>query len=322
MTVADRPPATVVVCAHTAQRWRYVAAALEALTPQLARDDDVILVIDHNEALLSRARAAFPDIRVLENGGERGLSGARNTGTAAATGAIVLYLDDDACPTPGWMQHMLEPFADRYVIGVGGVARPRWAGHPPCWLPAEFLWVVGCSYRGLPETVAEIRNPIGASMAFRREAFALAGGFSAGLGRVGMFPSGCEETEFAIRVRQVAPGHRILHVPTAVVDHVVTRERATWGYFTSRCWSEGRSKALVAAAVGATEALESERRYAMRTLPSGIWTGLMDAMRGDPCGVARAVAIVAGLIMTSGGYVAGRASARNGAPTISSGPVS
>ena len=32
---------------------------------------------------------------------------------------------------------------------------------------AEFDWVVGCSYRGLPETVSVVRNPIGAKMSLR-----------------------------------------------------------------------------------------------------------------------------------------------------------
>ena len=28
---------------------------------------------------------------------------------------------------------------------------PLWLGERPSWFPDEFLWVVGCSYRGLPE---------------------------------------------------------------------------------------------------------------------------------------------------------------------------
>ena len=62
--------------------------------------------------------------------------------------------------------------------------------------------MVGCSYTGLPTRRADVRNVIGAAMAFRREAFTLAGTFSDLVGRVGTTPTGCEETELCIRLRK------------------------------------------------------------------------------------------------------------------------
>jgi hypothetical protein len=166
-------------------------------------------------------------------------------------------------------------------------------------------WVVGCSYVGLPTERAEIRNPIGANMAFRRDALAAVGGFVDGIGRIGAVPLGCEETELAIRVRDLTGG-TILHVPDARVQHRVTAARVTWRYFLSRCWAEGLSKALVAARVGSGPALASERIYATRVLPRGAGRGLRDALRGDVGGVVRAFAIVAGLALTCAGYSVGR----------------
>ena len=46
---------------------------------------------------------------------------------------------------------------------------PRWAASRPGWIPEEFLWVMGCSYRGIPPGDAVVRNPICANMSFRRE---------------------------------------------------------------------------------------------------------------------------------------------------------
>ena len=95
---------------------------------------------------------------------------------------------------------MSQPFQDPTVIGAGGAATPAWAAEPPSWFPVEFYWVVGCSYRGLPERRAVVRNPLGCNMAFRKRAFSQVGGFRSDFGRVGANPIGVEETEFSLSV--------------------------------------------------------------------------------------------------------------------------
>jgi hypothetical protein len=143
-------------------------------------------------------------------------------------------------------------------------------------------------------------------MSFRRQVLEQIDGFRSDVGRVGRIPRGCEETELSIRARAAFPAGVVLHVPTASVDHLVPSERTTWRYFLSRCWGEGRSKALVARHVGANNALASERSYAAKILPSGTLGGLRDACVGDLAGLARAAAIVSGLLITAGGYLRGR----------------
>jgi hypothetical protein len=149
-------------------------------------------------------------------------------------------------------------------------------------------------------------------MSFRREALAAAGAFREDLGRRGADPLGCEETELAIRVLRTHPGGTILYVPTARVEHFVPPERATWRYFRRRCFGEGRSKALVADRVGPADALAVEARYATRTLPAGVLRGLRDAACGQPAGLGRAAAIVAGLAVTAAGFALGTAERRRG----------
>ena len=302
----SRPTASVVVCAYTERRWDVLTQALSAAAAQLGPGDELLLVIDHNDALLTRCRELAVDVRLLSNAGESGLSGGRNTGVTAAGKDVVVFLDDDAVPEPGWLDALLAPYADPGVSGVGGVAAPEWTAPRPRWMPEEFLWVVGCTYRGIPATQHEVRNPIGANMSFRRSALAVAGGFAEGLGRVGTLPEGCEETELSIRLRKVA-GARIVHTPASVVRHHVTEDRVRWRYFADRCRSEGRSKAAVARLQGADLALEAERAYALRVLPAGVLRGLREALRGDPGGLQRALAIVAGLLLTTAGYARGRA---------------
>jgi hypothetical protein len=156
----------------------------------------------------------------------------------------------------------------------------------------------------LPGDAAEIRNPIGTNMAFRRSVLEQVGGFTDGIGRVGRTPLGCEETELSIRAR-AATGGRIVQLHDANVEHRVSTERARWRYFRQRCWAEGLSKAVVSRNVGSNAALLSERSYVLHTLPTGFWRGLTDAARGDRAGLARAGAIVTGLMITAAGYVRG-----------------
>jgi GT2 family glycosyltransferase len=302
---------SVIVCAFSDQRWDDLVAAYDAVLAQTRPAEQLVIVIDHNEGLLHRAATAFPAARVVENFQKKGLSGARNTAVAASSGEVLLFLDDDAVPDPDWVQQMLEPLRDPEVLGVGGWAVPRWQPVArPGWFPEPFLWVVGCSYRGLPTTTADIRNPLGCAMGFRRSAFDLAGDFSTTVGRVGAKPTGCEETEFSIRVRQAKPGTRIVLNPAARVTHHVTAERTRVRYFLSRCYHEGRSKALLSGTLGAQDSLASERAYVGSVLPLALLAGLRDTIRNrNLAGVGSSLAILAGL----GGAALGYLSVRMGA---------
>jgi hypothetical protein len=62
----------------------------------------------------------------------------------------------------------------------------------------------------------------------------------------------------------------------------------------------------VSALVGPEDALSSEWDYTRHTLPEGVVRGLRDAVTGEVRGLARSVAIVAGLGITSAGYARGR----------------
>jgi glycosyltransferase involved in cell wall biosynthesis len=303
------PRISVVICGYTHLRWALLERAVQSVLTQSAPPDEVLVVADHDEQLLELVRAAFPQLGIIASEERPGLSGARNSGLRHSSGDVVAFLDDDAQADPNWLARLEDAFADPLVIGVGGRVEPEWADGPPDWLPGEFYWVVGCSYRGLPSASAPVRNPIGANMAFRRDAVEGVGGFADGIGRVGATPLGCEETELAIRLRQHNPGAVVLYLPDACVRHRVPRERTTWGYYRARCWSEGLSKAVVTRAVGVSDGLASERSYVARTLRQGVLRGLRDATHGDRAGLLRAGAIAAGLTLTTAGYVRGRFSA-------------
>lgn len=274
--------ATVVVCVYTEKRLAQIRAALDSIAGQTVAPAQVIVVADHNPALCDRLAAEYPDHEVIPSTFGPGLSGARNTGVERAAGDVVVFLDDDARAQPRWLETLLACYDDDAVLGAGGLVLADWSppGRPG-WLPEEFLWVVGCSYRGQPEVTADVRNPIGANMSFRRSAFDRAGLFDASVGRTfaSSRPLGCEETEFSIRLRTLSPGARIRYEPRAAVHHHIDQSRATWRYFLGRCRAEGCSKARVARLAGASAALSSERSYVSHTI--------MQAARRELSGVFR-----------------------------------
>jgi GT2 family glycosyltransferase len=305
-------PTSVAICAYTMRRWDDLTAAVASVLAQLRPGDDCVLVIDHNEELLARAEAEFAGndaVHVTASVGPRGLSGARNTAIAASRGDVVAFLDDDAAAGERWLPGMLAVLAETGVLGVGTAALPRWpAGRRPAWFPAEFDWVVGCSYTGQPVERADVRNVIGAAMAFRREAFEIAGTFSTDVGRVGSTPTGCEETELCIRIRRARPDARVVYLPEVSVSHRVTEERLRYRYFLRRCLGEGRSKAWVSRLQGSDDGLASERDYLRSVLPGAVLRELRRGLRGEPAGLVAAGLVVAGVFAAGVGYVHGRLS--------------
>jgi GT2 family glycosyltransferase len=303
----SNPHASVVICAYTEQRWDDLAAAVESIRQQTVPQLEIIVVCDHNPRLFEHASSQFRDVVVIENSGSRGLSGARNSGTAAARGQVIAFLDDDAIAESDWMERLLNSYEDDRVVGSGGAITPIWLSGRPRWFPEEFLWVVGCTYRGLPTMPSDkVRNLIGCNMSFRRDAVRNVGGFAEGVGQVGGGMLRCDDTDFCIRVRQQQPGRVIFFEPRARVRHRVPAQRSTWRYFVARCFTEGIAKSMISRQVGAASGLSAERAYTFRVLPGGIARNFIDAARRlDFGGLQRAGAIAAGLAITTMGFLVG-----------------
>ena len=290
---------SVVICAHDDRRWDALQAAYASVEQQSHRAREIIVVVDHNDALLARVLGSLSNARGVANSGARGLGGARNSGVEASSGSIVAFLDDDATASPDWLALLAEHYSEQGVAGVGGSIVPMWPGDRPRWFPPEFDWLVGCTYRGMPETTAPVRNLIGCNMSFRRGLVEELGGFRLGYG--------CDETELCIRLHQRWPDAKLLYVPAARVFHNVPGTRTSLRHFLSRAYFEGQSKAVVARVVGATDGLASEYRYTRVVLPAGVRRNVGDALRRrDPYGLARSAAIGGGLATTVAGYAVGR----------------
>jgi GT2 family glycosyltransferase len=294
---------SVIICTYTLERWEALRAAVNSIYDQSIQPREVIIVVDHHAELAARVYQEWPQATVVENHDTRGLSGARNTGIMLAQGAYVAFLDDDAVAEQAWLERLTDCCQDPQVLGVGSLVAPVWEGERPDWLPEEFYWVIGCSYRGLPHSQAPVRNLFGGSMCLRREVFSEIGGFRTNIGRTSTQPLGCEETELCIRARQHWPPKIFLYEPAVRIDHWIPASRTRWSYFSARCYAEGRSKALVSQQVGVGAGLASEWTYIWKVLPQGALRGVTDALFArDVMGLARAGTIIAGLAITVAGY--------------------
>lgn len=306
-----QPPATpprisVVIAAFANERLAGLLDAIAAIRAQSAAALETIVVVDDNPGLLDALRSRAPDVTVVPNDRSPGASGARNTGVAMAAGEVVAFVDDDAVPTARWIAELQRGFEDPAVIGVGGRIVPDWIGARPRWFPDEFNWVLGCTYTGLPEEPAPLRNLIAANMSVRRDAFEVLGGFRSDFGKQGSRPEP-EETELCLRALQRWPDRVWLYRPDAEVSHRVPPQRGEWRYFVRRCWHEGVGKARLLRYATKAQALASERRYVRSVLSRGVLRGIGDAVvRRDATGLHRAGAIAAGLGITIAGYLYGR----------------
>jgi GT2 family glycosyltransferase len=254
--------------------------AIDSLRKQTRRPDEILVVVDHNPALAARLREEHQDIRVIESVYARGASGAKNTALEQAAHPIMAVLDDDATACPTWIEGLLSHFEDENVVASGSASRPRWESERPQWFPPELDWTVGCSYSGMPQQVADVRNLFAGAMAMRREDALDAGGFRTDMGRVGSSFAGAEETEFCLRLGSVRPGARIVYDPRVHIDHHVPDGRARWGYVWRRCYGEGVSKAIMRYHAANTGSLRTEQQFLTRTVPGALWRDVRRARFG------------------------------------------
>jgi glycosyltransferase involved in cell wall biosynthesis len=295
----------VIICAYTLERWEILSQAVASVGAQTTPAREIIVVVDGNGELLERCRAEMPGAVVVANRHPGGLSGGRTTGAEEATAPILAFLDDDAIADPEWLAEHIAAYQAPNVLGAGGRIDPLWDLAQPRWLPAEFNWIVGCTYAGMPEHAGRIRNPIGANMSIRADVMARTGNFVPALGRsdTGQRVSGtADETEFCIRAARLHVGGYWAYRPHARVRHFVPASRTTWRYFVQRCRLEGSAKAVLTSLTGREQGLASERAYTRSVLPRALARELAAAARGDLGGLLRAGAIGVGLTVTGCTY--------------------
>lgn len=304
MTARSELTAAVVVCTSSDERLALLRACVAALLTAERAPDELIVVVDNNQSLHSELTGLLPaPVRLLSTK-QQGLSGARNTGLEVARSSVVAFVDDDAAVDASWLQAIVDAFADRHTLAVGGPVVPRFDGDRK-WMCDALLWVVGCTYSGHREDAGPIRNPIGCNMAFRRRELIAAGGFATGFGKRGNALETCDETELGLRIARLHGPGRIRYVPDARVQHAVPQCRVSWRHLLRRSLAEGLAKGRLQR-IYTSPAVKPERRYVRLLITGTIPELLFEGLRGrDRQAVASAAAIVASLFITAVGFAAG-----------------
>ena len=119
-------------------------AALARLLPELVAQLDAyagpgsVVVVDNDPAGGARDQvAAWADrgVRYVHEPSP-GIAAARNRALASSgEAALLLFVDDDGLPTPGWLDRMVEAWLRWHPTAVSGPAVPRFEqGEPDAWV--------------------------------------------------------------------------------------------------------------------------------------------------------------------------------------------
>lgn len=237
---------SAIICTHN--REMLLNQAIESLLRQDFEGQFEVIVVDNASTDQTRrcvqAWLPHPQLRYIHEP-TLGLSVARNTGAAAAQGAILAYLDDDAIAGPRWLQTLYDAFqADESLAIAGGKITLRWpiGVVAPLWLSTNLTGCLGAFDLG--DRPCTIKNPgltpRGANYAVRALFLNGVGGFNINLGRVGTNLLSNEEvhlTEQALRL-----GWSVRYLPDAWVSHYVAPERLYRRWFLKRGWWQGVSE--------------------------------------------------------------------------------
>ncbi|MGH3014502.1 MAG: glycosyltransferase family 2 protein [Gaiellaceae bacterium] len=125
-----RSSLSVVIPAYNAERT--VGTVLEALQAQEPHPDEIIVVDDGSaDGTAGVAERLGAQVIRAEGGGYAG--GARNRGWDVATGDVVVFLDADSVPGPGWSAGLAGALAE-FPAAIVGCARTFWARSPWGWV--------------------------------------------------------------------------------------------------------------------------------------------------------------------------------------------
>jgi glucosyl-dolichyl phosphate glucuronosyltransferase len=246
-----QPVASIIV--PTCNRAASLARTLQSLCAQRVQADYQILVVDNGPTdetrrVAQEAIAAHPQqmIHYIQEPIPGLLSG-RHRGALEAKSDLLIFVDDDIEPEPGWLAAFLDSFRDPTVQLVGGPSLPSYEGQPPDWLGKFWIETPSggkiCTWLSLidlgdREMVVDPTFVLGLNLGIRRSALLAAGGF-----HPDCIPDhllhwqGDGETGLALKLRKL--GFLAVYQPRALVRHRISPSRLSVEHFERRGYYQG-----------------------------------------------------------------------------------
>ncbi|WP_426662740.1 glycosyltransferase [Rhodanobacter aciditrophus] len=213
-----RPRVSVIVPVHG--KLPYTLACLRSIARYGARAPFEVIVVDDASPDDSAATLAQVDgLRLLRNERNLGFIGSCNAGAAAARGDFLLFLNNDTQVMPGWLDRLLDCFAEEAGCGLAGsrLAYPdgRLQEAGGIVYADGSAWNYG-RFEDRNDPLFLYRRDVdyvsGASLMIDAGLFRQVGGFDTRYA-----PAYCEDMDLAFAVR--AAGRRVIYQPASLVVH-------------------------------------------------------------------------------------------------------
>ncbi len=211
-----RPTLSVLIVAWNSRE--ELTRTLPALTPELGEGDELIVLDNGSEDGTAEAVDELaPRARVIRAERNLGFAAGCNAGAARARGDLLVVLNPDAAPLPGWGEAIRRPWlqgrgwaAWQALVADGGGTRINSAGNP-----VHFTGIVWAGGHGRPLAEApqagEVTALSGACLAIPLRTWRQLGGFPE---RFFLYH---EDVDLSLRLR--LRGGSLGIEPAAVVDH-------------------------------------------------------------------------------------------------------
>ena len=213
---AVRPTLSVLIVSWN--NGRELRRTLPAVDRELGEGDELIVVDnDSSDGSPELVAKLVPSAGVVRMGRNAGFAVGCNVGSAEATGDLLVILNPDAAPMPGWGDAIRGPWQEErgWAAWQGLVADKGGSVINSAGNPIHFTGIVWAGAHGRPiesaPPVGEVPTLSGACLAIPRRTWDALGGFP------DRFFLYCEDVDLSLRLR--IAGGAIGIEPSAVVDH-------------------------------------------------------------------------------------------------------
>jgi GT2 family glycosyltransferase len=220
------PLASLIICSRTARLLEHCLQSIDRLTAYPVRE---IVVVQHktgDDAAMERLLERSHCVRV-SHAGPFDFASMNNRGAQAASGEILVFVNDDVNPLCAtWLNELITQ-AQRPEVGVVGaqlvypsgliqhagiaVGIMDGTGHPHRGTSGAGFW-------NWSNHARNVSGVTGACMAIRRQVFEELSGFDTS------FPVNYNDVDLCLRARQV--GYEVIYEPAARLEHYESRTRS------------------------------------------------------------------------------------------------